>query len=57
MLDNPPSRPTGTPIRSAMLRLQHALTGHPKIMVYYGSATEGATCKCGTHWGPADMHV
>lgn len=41
--------------RHIIQRMVHSVTGHPREKVYYGDMVEGATCKCGSHWGPADL--
>jgi hypothetical protein len=37
-------------------RLKHEFLGHPKDQVYWGTAAEGATCRCGAHWTHGDMY-
>ncbi len=41
--------------RHIIQRMVHSVTGHPREKVYYGDMVEGATCTCGSHWGPADL--
>lgn len=60
VLDRPASeteQPASSGWARMWLRVKHELRGHPKSMVAYGTAIEGASCGCGYHWGPADMQV
>jgi hypothetical protein len=55
-LTTPPSPPPRS-IRGALKRLLHTFFGHPGSQVYWGTASEGATCACGIHWTIADMQM
>lgn len=38
-------------------RIWHELVGHPREHVRWGSAIEGARCRCGARWTLADYHI
>jgi hypothetical protein len=44
-------------MKAKLVRLKHELFGHPRNQVTWGTAVEGATCKCGAHMTYADFVV
>lgn len=44
-------------MKKLMKKLGHALFGHPRDQVHWGTVAEGATCQCGARKTLADFYA